>query len=419
MGPFGYGNLGDAAIVDALIQHVRRHDPTRELRGFTLDPRDTERRHGITSFPLSRISWDDSDSESGSRGWYTRVVNRIGASRIPMASKIERVAARVPAEFGMLVRSFRALHDVDTLVVCGSGQLQDYWGGGGAWSYPYTMLRWALLARLRGTGFVVLSVGAGPVDSSLSRRFFRWALSLAEYRSYRDEWSKNFVVDSIGHDAGDPVYPDLAFGLEMDRPSEPADGDGQPNDPKLIGIGPMGHFRDGSWPESDPERWDHYRTTMAEFIIKVLADGHSVLFLKGEAHHDQPVIDDIVAEVLSQGVELDGRVVDLPVTTVAELVTALSRCDAIVASRFHNVLLGYVLGRPVLGISYQSKTDSLMAEYGQSAFCLSIADITVEKLSETLDHVLDQPNFASRAAPVTEQKRVLLADQYEHLARIL
>lgn len=118
MGPFGYGNLGDAAIVHTVIGELSARRPAWRLRAYTLDPADTERRHGIPAEPLSRTTSN------------TGVLARLRRSPHPSVRRLERVVGRVPAELGMLVRAWRSLGDVDALVVCGSGQLQDLWGGG-------------------------------------------------------------------------------------------------------------------------------------------------------------------------------------------------------------------------------------------------------------------------------------------------
>src|SRR5437764_12669732 len=56
MGPFGYGNLGDAASVEAMILNIRARLPNARIYGFSLNPADIERRHGIPGFPVSRMS---------------------------------------------------------------------------------------------------------------------------------------------------------------------------------------------------------------------------------------------------------------------------------------------------------------------------------------------------------------------------
>jgi len=411
MGPYGYGNLGDDAFLGAMIQNIEERHPDAELLGFALDPVDTERRHGITCYPLSRMTWQEEQTGGNP---FTRLMRRLRTSDRALVRRVERVASRGVAELGMLRRSYQALEGLDALIACGSGQIQDYWAGGGPMSYPYTMLRWALLARLRGAKFVVVSVGAGPVDHRLSKLFFRWALRLAAYRSYRDEWSRSFVEQEIGGPVGDPVCPDLAFSFR--HPDPPArGGDGASDGPPVVGIGPIGYYHDTAWPESDPARWAAYLDMMATLTQHVLDAGNRIVFLKGEALHDQPIVDELVAELHRRGVDLTDRSLDLPIVTVDELLAALSACDVVVAARFHNVLLSYVLGRPVLSASYQAKIDALMAEFGQSEFVLPIGEATAPEMIERFDRLVAQPDIADDLSSIVARKRKELDDQYDQL----
>ena len=54
--PYDGGNLGDAAIQEALISNFRQYDPQVHLYGITLYPESTAARHGIPCYPLAAIS---------------------------------------------------------------------------------------------------------------------------------------------------------------------------------------------------------------------------------------------------------------------------------------------------------------------------------------------------------------------------
>lgn len=404
MGPFGYGNLGDAAIVDTVIGELRARRPAWRLRAYTLDPADTERRHGIPAEPLSRTTSN------------TGVLARLRRSPHPSVRRLERVVGRVPAELGMLVRAWRSLGDVDALVVCGSGQLQDLWGGGGPWSAPYTLARWALLARLRGAKVVVLSVGAGPLDARLSRWFVRRALGLAHYRSVRDEWSHRYLAAEVGFDRGDPVVPDLAWGLPVpDVAAARPDRSGA-----VIGVNPIGYHRAGSWPVADQDSYRAYLDTMTTFVAGVLAGGRRVRFLTGEAHYDALVVAELLDELEGRGVDLSGVVGTLP-TTVDEQVAAVTACDVVVASRFHNLLLAHLLGRPAIGVSYQAKTDALMDLVGRHGAVTPVGRVTVGWLQQQLDAVTTGWSEADAGivAEVVDRSRKELDHQYDQILALL
>src|SRR5713101_5955830 len=47
----GYGNLGDAAIQEAVIANIKKRLPDARLVGFSFIPDDTIKRHGIPCYP--------------------------------------------------------------------------------------------------------------------------------------------------------------------------------------------------------------------------------------------------------------------------------------------------------------------------------------------------------------------------------
>lgn len=410
MGPFGYGNIADEVLIDAMIVNLRRREPDWDFVGFSLDPRTTRERHDIPSHPLSHVSAPDDG-----RG-VRRLLARWRRSGSPVLRQLERVVRRVPAELGLLVAARRASREVDAMIMCGSGQIQDYWAGGGPFSYPYTMLRWVRLSRLRKIPFLVVSVGAGPVRSRLSARFYRWALAATDYRSYRDQWSKDFVRTVVGFDRDDPVVADLAFSPAIavaagcDRTADQAPG-------RVVGIGPIGYYRKDSWPEYDDERWRRYRDELASIVVAVIERGDRVAFLKGEGVHDQPVVDEVRAAVAGCGIDLSSSLVELPVTSVAELADAIGRCDAVIAARYHNVLFSYLMDRPVVGISYQEKTDALMERYDEGGWCIPIGEVTADAVLRALDEVTSRDR--SHRAAVTSEQRRLLDRQYDTIRDVI
>ncbi len=52
VGYYGCGNLGDDTVVAILIKRIKESYPGAEIVGFSLNPADTERRHGIKAFHI-------------------------------------------------------------------------------------------------------------------------------------------------------------------------------------------------------------------------------------------------------------------------------------------------------------------------------------------------------------------------------
>lgn len=412
-GPYGCGNLGDASIQQAMIQNIRRYYPDAEIYGFSLNPEDTESRHGIPSFPIGRVGWIDDPKHSNRRAkkiaaWLHKQPNRH-------LRKLERWVLRVPVELGLVVQSFQNLKGFKLLIVSGGGQLDDYWGG--PWSHPYRILRWAILSKLRGTNFIFVSVGAGPLDYKLSRFFIRQALSAASYRSYRDESSKLFM-QKCGFNRDDPVFPDLAFSLKVkDLPCKMP----EPGAKAVVGIGPMSYFDPRNWPESDANIFMAYLSKLASFAEWLIRQGHRLVLITGDIFPDREAIRDFRGILDQRQVTYeDGQVIENLISTVDDLLDSIALTDVVIASRFHGVLLSQLMNRPVLALSYHPKIDALMEEYGQAEYCLSIDEFDLEMLIERFTDLMN--NYESIKLAVTSQtakNRTLLEEQYDLIFRNL
>lgn len=100
------------------------------------------------------------------------------------------VAARHEAK--SLTSAWALLGRVDALVVPGTGILDDF--GERPWGMPLALAGWAVLARMRRCHLELLAIGAGPVAQPVSRWLLMLIGSLASKRSYRDQWSKDYMM---------------------------------------------------------------------------------------------------------------------------------------------------------------------------------------------------------------------------------
>lgn len=408
LGPFGYGNLGDAAIQEAMLQHVREYIPQAQIYGISLNPEDTEKRHGIPSYPIGRMAKDGwlppGDNEPT---FLERLSIKFRTHNNGLVRKLGRLFLTIPVELVGLSRASRFLKNFDMFIVSGGGQLDDYWGG--PFHHPYTLFVWAFLARRHKIPFYIVSVGAGPLNARMSRLFDKWALSLAKYRSYRDADSKRFVKNIVGFDRNDPVYPDLAHSLKVNiEPQKPA------SDKPIIGLGPMTYFDPRIWPESDSVIYSNYLNKLADFTTWLIDEGYKIVLFTGEAVHDRWTVDDLLALLNERGVEPSaGQIIDKQIETLEDLLSQLVKTDMVIASRFHGVLLSLRLHKPVVALSYHKKINELMADTGQADYCLSIADFDVESLKERFKCL--EANLSEASSEIAQHistYQAALAEQY-------
>jgi polysaccharide pyruvyl transferase WcaK-like protein len=142
------------------------------------------------------------------------------------------------------------------------------------------------------------------------------------------------------------------------------------------------------WPRPDAARYAHHLTSMAGIAARAVRDGHEVAMFGTDRPDAAPVAE---CHAIAAG-QLTGderaRLQIAAVDGVAPLMALLATFDAVVAARFHGVLLAHVVGCPVLAVSHERKVATLMSELGHNAYCASIDEIDPVAASATLDQLL-------------------------------
>lgn len=384
LSPCGLGNLGDAAIQEAVIGHLRRLDSDVKIVAFTLDPSDTEARHGIKAYPLvgrgaagQGVKAEDvSPPEGRVTRWADRMEERLFDIRYlgRLWSMGLQAVRTIRDEAHHTRMALRHLRGMDLLIISGGGQLDDFWGG--AWGHPYSMFKWATLASLARVRLAILGVGVGELRTPLSRFFIRWALRRACHRSYRDAESRE-MVRGIGVRRGNTLSADLAFALDPARvrPGQP-DDEPQRAGP-VVGVSPMA-FRDPRvWPVKDPDEYADYLVRLAGFCKHVLSSGDRRMVLFASTRSDMRTVYDLVDELdRAAGAEAVDRMSVAPTDGIDDLFAVLADLDVVVASRLHGVLLSHLAGIPVVALSYDRKVDRHMEAMGHREFALPIETFT-------------------------------------------
>ena len=222
-GHYGNNNLGDEAIIKATMQQLRSRIPNLELIGLSINPTDTRKRYNIESYSIrTGTSQSKSTTNNYTDGNNVKVTqsNLLYGIKGRLVASLDKTSAlfgffrlliNLKSEFNYLRNAKKILSDMQALIICGSNQLIDK---SGPWGFPYTIMKWTLLARLTQTKVFVVSVGAGPLTHPVSYWMFKRLLKYAAYVSYRDNGSKQLIERHIA-DVNGFVYPDLANSLVL------------------------------------------------------------------------------------------------------------------------------------------------------------------------------------------------------------
>ncbi|MGW8375269.1 polysaccharide pyruvyl transferase family protein [Streptomyces sp. ODS28] len=367
-GLLGSGNLGNDGSLEAVLGYLRDQHPDAVVDALCGGPEVVASRYRI---PATRLHWY--------RGEY-RTASRAGA-----------VAGK---GLGKVVDVFRTAAWVrrhDVVIVPGMGVLEATLPLR-PWGFPYALFLLCASGRLTGTRVALVGVGAAPIRDRATRALVRWSARLASYRSYRDAQSRDAMREMGVDTARDEVYPDLAFALPVPTGRGAGnraighDGSAADNAPSVAPASEPGlpgqvcvGVMDFHGSNDDRARADEihrrYLAGTTAFVRALVEDGRPVRLLTGDAC-DAPV----VAAILDA--------VDSPLVTAAEtasladLMRETAAADAVVATRYHNLICALKAGTPTLALSYAAKSEALMTRMGLGAYCHPAREVDADRLLE-------------------------------------
>ncbi|MBC7541255.1 MAG: polysaccharide pyruvyl transferase CsaB [Candidatus Sericytochromatia bacterium] len=346
-GYYGYGNLGDEAILAATIAMFRAKAPDIQLTALSADPQATEAAHGIQALPRWGIA--------------------------PL---------------------WRGLRQADLFLLGGGGLLQDVT----SWKSPLYYAGQLVAARLAGTPSMLWAQGIGPLQGGAMRQAVGAALGGVRMATVRDAES---VADlgRLGMSPGrilltaDPV---LAL-----RPNQPARADAlliaaglEPRRPFLaIAIRPW-----KTWYERQLKSFTAVVSQMA------MRWGLQILVIPF-----QYTVDRYLAEEAAYclGCRPSGAAPRVGVlhsaVTAEDMMAVLGRAQFLIGMRLHSLIMGAAMGVPAVGIVYDPKVAAFSELAGYPTIthigALSEGDTWARTLGLAWESQQEQRRYLSRQVP--------------------
>ncbi len=399
-GNFGTQNLGNEYTLQAMLDNLRKRLPDAQFNCVCPGPDDVAARYRIPGVLMSYR--------------YAKGFRATGARSGRLITFLRRLFLRLPLEVIEWLKAYRALAGTRMLVMTGTGMLSDF--GIGPLDLHYQILKWSIVAKLRGARLLFVSVGAGPIAHPLSRWIVKRAIALADYRSYRDPFSKEYLA-RIGFDTRrDFIYPDLAFSLEREvRSAHERQGNG-----RVAGVGLMDYYGSRSSPERGESVYRRYVEKMAAFIDWLLDREYTVQLMIGDVAYDTRVRQDVKRMLRERKPgHGKGKLMDPTISSVEELLARLADTDLVVAARFHTVLLALMLDKPVVALSYHEKIASLMSGIGLGEYCHDLDRLDVTRLVEQFTKLEQNAGTARTIVQRKKQEyRRALDEQYAVISRL-
>ncbi len=387
-GLLGSGNIGNDASMEAVLRYLQSRHPSAVIDVMCSGPETVIEEYGIDAVQM--FCFDRRR---------THLTGRL-ASMLRLPSRVLDV---------FRISAWVRQHDI--VIVPGAGVLEASLPLR-PWNTPYGLLLLSVSGKLFRTKVALVSVGAGPIHKRATRWLSDRAARLAFYRSYRDPGSRE-AMRRRGLDAGDPVFPDLAFALPLPTGHRSGTGDWS-----TIGVGVMAYGGSNDDRDRSREIYSSYLDSIKEIVRWLIDNGRRVrLFIGDTDGSDEATVREILSDVraLRPGLD-DSWVVAEPVATFSDIMQALEPLGAVVATRFHNLVAAVMLSKPTIAVGYSAKHSALMADMGLAEFSYSVHSLDVDALTDQfLEMERRSEQLQDFLSARTAEKAALLERQFDEL----
>lgn len=340
--------------MEAVLRYVQARHPSAVIDVMCSGPETIIEQYGVDAVQMF---------------WFDRHKARLSG---PLASCL-----RIPSRVLDVFRISAWVRRHDTVIVPGAGVLEASLPLR-PWDTPYGLFLLSGSGKLFRTKVAFVCVGAGVIHKRATRWLSTWAARLAFYRSYRDASSLEAMCQR-GLDAGDPVFPDLAFSLPL--PTDHHRGDG---DWSTIGVGIMAYRGSNDDRYRAQEIYSSYVDRMKTIVLWLIDNGRRVhVFIGDTDGSDDAAVQEILADIRASRPELDDSwVVAEPAANFSDVMEAMEPLGAVIATRYHNLIAALKLSKPTIALGYSQKHHTLMSDMGLTEFSHSVESLDVRALTE-------------------------------------
>lgn len=387
-GLLGSGNIGNDGSLQAVLTWLGTHHPDAVVDAICDGPEGVTARWG---FPAVRLHWNRREYETAASA---ALVARKAIGKLVDAVRIAAWVRR---------------HDV--VLVAGMGVFETTLPTR-PWGVPYSQFLISLSGRLFRTRVAFISVGADVTPNPATRRLFVATARRVHYLSYRDGHSRDSMRRMGLPERDDRVYPDLAYALPTPETAKGRTG--------VVGVGVL----DYHGTDDDRDRADELHATYLagmKAVVRMLIDaGREVRLLTGDTV-DRRVVEEIRSDLRESRPDVaTERLHADPVTSLDELMSRMAGVDAVVATRFHNVLCALKLAKPTVSIGYAQKNVEIMTAMGLGAYCHRADGFDPVEVVRQLAELESRHDELSDAMTVrADEFRAQLDDQFVRLGATL
>jgi polysaccharide pyruvyl transferase WcaK-like protein len=310
-GWYGPGNIGDEAILQAMVDTFEEQFPNCEITALSFNPT------------------------------YTKNTQKINAVR-QVPSSIKRwIFSFITLN---IFKTFKAIKNCDLFVMGGGGFLSDWQP-----EVPHDWLKQMKIAKFFGKETWLYGIGAGPFLSDKGKKTTKYYIdNFVDKIIVRDKQSYRELKDVVGVSVPIDIQIDPVAKMNVDRYINKNDINFN-----SISIIVADHFNNQYWNDDKRYKYDLLKKSYLGMISVILKLGFSckiVFFQKKEEIDLYKYIQKKFKNTIKY---------EFPENYKDAIIT-LNQSKAVISFRLHGNILAYALKKPYLPIIYHYKTDGFL-----------------------------------------------------------
>lgn len=362
-GYYGFGNLGDEAILEELIDELKQFFSPDQIYVLSQHPEKTSRTFGV------------------------QAVNRWKLHKLQ----------------GLFRRA-------KLLVSGGGGLFQDSTSAKSCLYYSAVIAQ----AKLAGAKVLVYAQGLGPLTKAMGRQSTRFAMTLADLRSVRDPKSLKMLTDwsLSAEQTADPVWCLKPSALPKKIQDELAALGNPAKRGRLVGVSLREHPLVA---KADLE-------ILVQAMAAVFPPDTILTPLPLQKEQDLNVLETVMASWKAKGRQVHYLSCD-ELEKPSQWLELIGNLDMVVGMRLHALLMALSAGTPIFGISYDPKVTHLLEEFRQPILNLTkerISQVTLDGVAHLLRTAVDDKDrLLESASQARETAKKSACQNIRLMARIL
>ena len=342
-------NLGDAAILSSILEHLKRLAPNATSLVPTINPKWIMKHYG-SQYRVKAIN----------------VMPWTGSIRL------------------LGIPTLIAIAKSDAALIC-DGIIFGKKILNPAFNYLITLLFLAPWARLWGCKLVCFSCGIGPFPSDFSKWCAKIVLKYSDIITMRDplsiNWCKELQAPGEIHHTGDVAFINPVSSREVGEKLL-KDAGIDPDRP-IFGIN-VTTYLDSWLPEGQRSQ---NRAVLLDAITEGVASFCSQITESGEAtpqvvfFSTQPMDEALTKDLAGR---LKAPMIDNSRFLSHDIQAAMALCQLFVGMRFHSLVLSSAVGAPIVGLIYAPKVAGLFDDLETPELALSMRTLTAESFAQKL-----------------------------------